>query len=110
MAGTAGPRPASDHGWNDALPRALVGSALVLVVYAAANAAHVRLAKRTGCPAWIPWISLAGCAAAFVLLCRYVYARNHAGGYAIAALVAGSFAVEWLYRSLAHRAFPAGGD
>ncbi len=58
---------------------AMMGSAAFLLVYAAVNAAHLRVLKQTGANATLVWLSLLTCLAMFGVLIVYTYRQQPAG-------------------------------
>jgi amino acid transporter len=77
---------------------AMMGSAAFLLVYAAVNAAHVRVLKETGANAAIVWLSLITCLAMFVVLAVYTWQQQPLAIAALVVFAVGSFAAEWGYR------------
>jgi amino acid transporter len=77
---------------------AMMGSAAFLLVYAAVNAAHLRVLKETGANAAIVWLSLITCLAMFVVLAVYTWQQQPLAIAALVVFAVGSFAAEWGYR------------
>jgi amino acid transporter len=77
---------------------AMMGSAAFLLVYAAVNAAHLRVLKETGANAAIVWLSLITCLAMFVVLAVYTWQQQPLAIAALVIFAVGSFAAEWGYR------------
>ncbi len=77
---------------------AMMGSAAFLLVYAAVNAAHLRVLEQTGANAVIVWLSLITCLVMFVILGVYTYRQQPAAIAALAIIAAASFLAEWAYR------------
>jgi amino acid transporter len=77
---------------------AMMGSAAFLLVYAAVNAAHLRVLAATGANAIMVWLSLLSCLAMFAVLCVYVWQQQPLAIAALVVFAAGSFAAEWAYR------------
>jgi amino acid transporter len=91
-------------------PIAMMGSAAFLIVYAAVNAAHLRVRHQTGASPAILWASLIACLAMFVLLMVYIVRTQPvATPIALLASLAGSFLAEWLYRRRTGRAISLSG-
>lgn len=82
---------------------AMMGSAAFLLVYAAVNAGHLRIAKQTGANPVIVWLSLLTCLAMFVVLAVYTYQKEPAALAALLIIAAVSFAAEAAYRALTGR-------
>ena len=78
----------------------LMGSAGFLLLFAAVNLANVKLAARTKSRAWISWLGLAACAAAFVVLVGHVVATDPVKATTLAAMLGLSFLVEAAYRAV----------
>jgi amino acid transporter len=87
-------------------PIAMMASAAFLIVYAAVNAAHLRIRAKTGANAAMIIASLVACSAMFVLLMVYIvqHAPSAAWITLVATLVA-SFAIEVVYRRRTGRRF-----
>ena len=83
---------------------ALTGSAAFLIIFAAVNAAAARLAKRT---AQRVLAVVAACLASLVALILEERSQNLRGVVIVGGLVAGSFALEALYRKITRRVIPA---
>jgi hypothetical protein len=81
---------------------ALTGSAAFLVIFAAVNAAAARLAQ-TRARRLLAVTAAAACVASLVALILEERSRNPWGVVIVGGLVAGSFAMEVLYRILTHR-------
>jgi len=77
---------------------AMMGSAAVLLIYAAVNAGHLRVRDQTGASAIIVWLSLLTCLAMFAILCVYTYQEQPRAIAALILIAAASFAAEWAYR------------
>src|SRR4029453_4013979 len=77
---------------------AMMGSAAFLLVYAAVNAAHLRVLGQTGANAVIVWLSLITCLAMFVVLAVYTWQQQPLAIAALVVFAVGSFAAEWGYR------------
>ena len=78
---------------------AMMGSAAFLLIYAAVNAGHLRVLKKTGASAAIVWLSLVTCLAMFAVLCVYTWQQQPAAIAALVLFAAASFAAEWAYRT-----------
>jgi amino acid transporter len=80
-------------------PIAMMGSAAFLLVYAAVNAAHLRVYRETQAQPVLIWLSMLTCLAMFGLLCVYVVQLGSlAALVALVGLLAFSFVAEWVYR------------
>ena len=80
-------------------PIAMMGSAAFLLVYAAVNAAHLRVYRETGAQPAMVWLSLLTCLAMFGVLSVYIVRSGTTIALvALVALLALSFAAEWGYR------------
>jgi amino acid transporter len=80
-------------------PIAMMGSAAFLLVYAAVNAAHLRIHRETGARPALIWLSLVLCLAMFAMLCVYILRSGTPTPLvALVGLLALSFAAEWVYR------------
>jgi len=77
---------------------AMMGSAAFLLIYAAANAGHLRVLHQTGASAIIVWLSLLTCLAMFAILFVYTYQEQPRAIAALILIAAASFAAEWAYR------------
>lgn len=77
---------------------AMMGSAAFLLVYAAVNAGHLFVLKKTGANAVMVWMSLITCLAMFAILGVYTYQQQPAALLALVIIAAASFAAEWAYR------------
>jgi amino acid transporter len=85
---------------------ALTGSAAFLVIFAAVNAAAARLAKRRP-QRLLAITAAAACVASLIALILEERSRNPSGVVIVGGLVAGSFAMEALYRKFTHRVIPS---
>jgi amino acid transporter len=88
----------------DLAPIAMMGSAAFLLVYAAVNIAHLRIADETGAKRWLIWLSLITCLVMFGFLVDYIAER--APSAALVTLVGAlalSFGFEWAYRTRSGR-------
>ena len=54
----------------------MMGSAAFLLVYAAVNAAHLRVYRETGAQPALIWLSMLTCLAMFGLLCVMLHKRD----------------------------------
>jgi hypothetical protein len=77
---------------------AMMGSSAFLLIYAAVNAAHLRVAKETGARPALIWLSILTCLAMFGVLAVYTYEHAPAALWTMLVLLVLSFAAEWLYR------------
>jgi ABC-type xylose transport system permease subunit len=92
-------------------PIAMMASASFLIVYAAVNAAHLRVRHETGAKAWVVVASLIACVVMFVLLMIYVFANAPGAAWiALLATLAGAFVIEVIYRARTDRRFQRVGD
>jgi hypothetical protein len=85
---------------------ALTGSAAFLIIFAAVNAAAARLAKRTA-QRVLAVVAATACLASLVALILEERSQNLRGVVIVGGLVAGSFALEALYRKITRRVIPA---
>jgi amino acid transporter len=87
-------------------PIAMMASAAFLIVYAAVNAAHLKVRSQTGARTWVVVASLVACVAMFVLLMVYIVRKAPAAAWItlLATLVA-AFAIEVVYRARTGRRF-----
>jgi amino acid transporter len=74
------------------------GSAGFLLIFAAVNAANLRLAAKTHSRRWISWLGLAGCASAFAAILVEVGGRSPSKLLVVGGLIVVSFAGEAVYR------------
>jgi amino acid transporter len=88
---------------------AMMGSAAFLLVYAAVNAAHLRVLGQTGANAVMVWLSLITCLVMFVILGVYTYRQQPAAIAALVIIAAGSFVAEWAYRQWTGRTLKGAG-
>lgn len=80
-------------------PIAMMGSAAFLIVYAAVNAAHLRVYKETGANPIVIFLSLITCLLMFVLLLIYMWRTQPlAASIALGISFVGSFFIEGIYR------------
>ncbi len=87
-------------------PIAMMASAAFLIVYAAVNAAHLRVLKETGAKRAIVVASLLACVAMFVLLMIYIVGNAPAASWVtLLATLVGSFLIEIVYRKRTGRHF-----
>jgi hypothetical protein len=77
---------------------AMMGSAAFLLIYAAVNAGHLRLAGQTGASPVVIWLSLVTCLAMLAVLVVYTYQQQPHAITAIVVFAVASFAAEWGYR------------
>lgn len=82
---------------------AMMGSAAFLLVYAAVNAGHLRIAHETGANRFVVWLSFLTCLAMFAVLGVYTYEQQPAALVALVAIAAASFVGEAAYRALTGR-------
>ncbi len=85
---------------------ALTGSAAFLVIFAAVNIAAARLANRTA-QRVLAVAAATACVASLVALILEERTHNPWGVVIVGGLVAGSFAIEALYRRISHRVIPS---
>lgn len=89
-------------------PIAMMGSAAFLLVYAAVNAAHLRVYRATGARPGVIVLSLALCLGLFGLLSVYIVRSGATVALvALLGLLAFSFAAEWAYRRRTGRTLKA---
>jgi len=84
---------------------ALTGSAAFLIIFAAVNVAAARLAKRRA-PRLLAWAATAACLVSLFALILEERKHNRGGLVIVGGLVAGSFALEALYRKITRRVIP----
>ena len=77
---------------------AMMASAAFLLIYAAVNAAHLRVLAQTGANAAIVWLSLITCLVMFAILAVYTYQQQPLALAALVVFAAASFVAEWAYR------------
>lgn len=82
---------------------AMMGSGAFLLIYAAVNAGHLRILKKTGANKIIVLISLILCLIMFVVLEIYTYEKSPFALYTMLVLLAASFVGEKIYRGLRSR-------
>jgi amino acid transporter len=75
-----------------------MGSAGFLLIFAAVNAANVRLAKETGSHRWISVIGVLLCLGALYSLVRYTWQHSPSHIWVLAGMLLLAFAVESAYR------------
>jgi len=85
---------------------ALTGSAAFLIIFAAVNIAAARLANRTA-QRVLAVAAATACVASLVALILEERTRNPWGVIIVGGLVAGSFAIEALYRRISRRVIPS---
>lgn len=79
---------------------AMMGSAAFLLVYAAVNAAHLKLTSQTGGNRLIIWLAILACLGMFGVLSIYIAKTAPSALIAMAILVPVSIAAETIYRRL----------
>lgn len=82
---------------------AMMGSGAFLFVYAAVNAAHLRIARETGAKKWIVWLALVACLAMLAVLSVYIYRNSLPAFVTMIGLIPVCMAVEWTYRKVSGR-------
>jgi amino acid transporter len=82
---------------------ALLGSASFLLIYAAVNLAHLRLARETGAKPILIWLSIGGCFASLGILVLFIIKNSALTLVVLASLFFLAFAVEWGYRMYSQR-------
>lgn len=88
----------------DLAPIAMMGSAAFLVIYAAVNAAHLRIYLQTGANPLLIFLSMITCLVMFGLLIIYMWnTGNRMAIFALGVSLFGSFLVEAIYRKLRGR-------
>ena len=87
-------------------PIAMMASAAFLVVYAAVNAAHLKVRSQTGARTWVVVASLVACSAMFVLLMVYIVRKAPAAAWiTLLATLAAAFVIEVVYRARTGRRY-----
>jgi amino acid transporter len=87
-------------------PIAMMASASFLIVYAAVNAAHLRVRHETGANAPLVIASLVACTVMFVLLMIYIVLNAPAAAWiALLGTLVASFVIEVVYRRATGRRF-----
>jgi amino acid transporter len=87
-------------------PIAMMASAAFLVVYAAVNAAHLKVRSQTGARTWVVAASLVACSAMFVLLMVYIVRKAPAAAWiTLLATLAAAFVTEVVYRARTGRRY-----
>ncbi len=76
-----------------------MGSAGFLLIFAAVNAANLKLRKDTGSNFLVPLLGLVACAGALLILLWQTYTTAPARLWTLAVMLGLSVAVEWLYRT-----------
>ena len=76
---------------------AMMGSGAFLLIYAAVNAGHLEILKKTGANKIIVFISLILCLIMFVILEIYTYEKSPFALYTMLVLLAASFVAEKFY-------------
>lgn len=90
----------------DLEPIAMMGSAAFLIVYAAVNAAHLRIYKKTGANPIVIFLSMLTCLIMFALLLVYMWrTQPMAALIALGVSLIGSFLLEGIYRKWTGRCF-----
>lgn len=79
---------------------AMMGSAAFLLVYAAVNAAHLKLTSQTGANRLIVWLAILACLGMFGVLTIYIAKSAPSALVAMAILVPASFIAEAIYQRL----------
>jgi len=82
---------------------AMMGSGAFLFIYAAVNAAHLRITAETGAKRWIVWMSVALCLAMFVVLSVYIYQNSLPAFVTMLVLIPVCLAAEAAYRKISGR-------
>ena len=87
-------------------PIAMMASAAFLIVYAAVNAAHLKVRAQTGARTGLVVASLAACVGMFVLLMVYIVREAPAAAWiTLLATLAAAFGIEVAYRAATGRRF-----
>lgn len=81
----------------------MLGSASFLIIYAAANLAHLRLYKKTGANPIIIWASIIGCVGSFIFIIAYEAKHSPATLFVLVFVIIASFLMEWIYRRMTGR-------
>lgn len=82
---------------------AMMGSGAFLLIYAAVNAGHLRIAKKTGANRALLIVAIVLCLGMFGLLGAYMYRQSWPSFAAMFVILAASFLAEWVYRKVAGR-------
>lgn len=82
---------------------AMMGSGAFLLVYAAVNAAHLRVTAETGARRWIVALSMAACLVMLVILTVYIYQNSKPAFITMIGLIPLCLAAEWVYRKATGR-------
>ncbi len=77
---------------------AMMGSGAFLLIYAAVNAAHLKVTDKTGGKRCLVWISLLLCLGLFILLEIYTFQQTPLAVYVMLILLLGSFIFERVFR------------
>ncbi|MCA8962345.1 MAG: APC family permease, partial [Planctomycetes bacterium] len=86
----------------------MMGSAGFLLIFGAVNAAHVRLAAKTGGGRWIAVTGVAACVAALVALIGQTFESHPGRVLVLLGMIATSFIVELVYREYRGHEFRLG--
>lgn len=76
-----------------------MGSAGFLLIFAAVNAANIKLRRETGSNLWIPLLGLGSCAGALFVLLWQTYQTSPDRLWILVIMAGLAFAIEWLYRT-----------
>lgn len=82
---------------------AMMGSGAFLFVYAAVNAAHLRITDETGANKRIVWLSMATCLAMLAVLSVYIYRNSYPAFVTMIGLIPVCLGTEWAYRKVSGR-------
>lgn len=82
---------------------AILGSAFFLIIYAAVNAAHLRLLNRTNANSKVIWLSLVTCLAFLAILLYSESLKSPRTLMILTLITAGCFIGEWIYRHYTRR-------
>jgi amino acid transporter len=85
----------------------MMGSAGFLLIFAAVNAANVRLHRQTGSRSWISALGVGGCLAAFIALAWRTARDNPENIWLLAIMLAAAFFLEGAYRGVTGRKLSA---
>lgn len=82
---------------------AMMGSGAFLMIYAAVNAAHLKLIPETGANRSIVWMSMITCLLMAGILGIYIYQNSKTAFVTMFLLIPVCLAVEWVYRTVSGR-------
>jgi amino acid transporter len=82
---------------------AMMGSGAFLLIYAAVNAAHLKITAETGAKRWIVALSMVTCLGMSLALSIYIYENSRPAFYTMVLLIPVCLAAEWAYRRITGR-------